>query len=74
MEWKLDGRIGLACLSLQQMDITEQLNWLGDADKPFEAAKELARLRVYLLNLRIGLLVSLFTNLVLLVLLAFLKN
>ena len=49
-----------------EMDITEQLNWLGDAIKPYQAQKEYAQQSVQLTALRRGLAVSILFNVVLL--------
>ena len=35
-----------------EMDITEQLNWIGDAILPYQAAKELIALRDELMTLK----------------------
>ena len=53
-----------------EMDITEQLNWLGDAIKPYQAQKEYAQQSVQLTALRRGLTVSLVINVVLLAVVA----
>jgi hypothetical protein len=37
-----------------EMDITEQINWLGDASMPFQAQTELAALRLQLAHYEIG--------------------
>lgn len=54
-----------------EMDITEQLNWLGDAIKPYQAQKEYAQQCVQLTALRRGLAVSIFINVTLLAVVAF---
>ena len=54
-----------------EMDITEQLNWLGDAIKPYQAQKEYAQQSVQLTALRRGLAVSIFINVILLAVVLF---
>lgn len=54
-----------------EMDITEQLNWLGDAIKPYQAQKEYAQQSVQLTALRRGLVASILFNVILLAVVSF---
>jgi hypothetical protein len=51
-----------------EMDITEQLNYLGDAVKPYQAKLEADKQRLHLTALRRWLTLSIFINVILLAL------